>query len=89
MTTDTTIGKYILYNGRSMNESEKRQADALEIEFTPEMYAVGERLMAAWDDPDPDYDQVIGTYPAFLERLFREVLGRHNPPVGLVMKFHG
>ena len=41
--TDGKIGNYILDDGAFVNDSTKRQACALEIEFTPEMRLVPSR----------------------------------------------
>jgi hypothetical protein len=80
------VGNYILDNGCPVCDAAKRQAGELFIQFTPEMRVVGERLMAAWADPDPSretLDDLGSCYGTFLERLFREVLACHSPAVSV------
>ena len=46
--------------------------------------AVGEQLMQAWDYDAAHHEADWGgSYAAFLERLFREVLARHSPAVSV------
>lgn len=63
--------------------------DRQAIRLTPAMLDVGAKLMAEWEDQDTQHPEWGGSYPTFLEQLFREALTRHDPAVALVTQASG
>jgi len=63
--------------------------DRRPIRLTPAMIDVAIELMAAWDDPDTQHPEWGGSYPRFLEQLFRRMLAGHDPPVAVAMQASG
>lgn len=78
--TESQVGMAMATGGRQKIRMQDGAVREIVLSAAMKEHAVA--LMVAWDDPDAKHD--LGTsYGSFLERLFRETLAVHRPPIAV------